>query len=101
MDELIIFIVLLLLVLYWWNSSTAYEVAYRAAKLSCTEHELTLLDDTLQVKKLRLCRHPNGYMQFCRLYQFEFSSDGIIRYKGKLSLTGQVVESVEMEAYRL
>jgi hypothetical protein len=86
---------------YWWHSVSAYEVAYQQAKARCKQLELQFLDDTLDLEKLRLCRHSKGYMQFCRLYQFEFSSDGNSRYIGYVQLSGLQFEKIEMEAYRI
>ena len=80
---------------------SAYEVAYAQAKAACARLGLQFLDDTLDVIKLRLCRHPHGYMQFCRVYEFEFSSDGNIRYKGYIRLSGLKFESIDMDAYKI
>ncbi|MFK5984210.1 MAG: DUF3301 domain-containing protein [Pseudomonadota bacterium] len=100
MDGLIIFILLVAIIAFWWDSASAYENAYQAARRACKLNEVSLLDDTLARTKLRLCRHGNGYMQFCRQYDFEFSTDGELRYKGSVILNGKVVEKVEMEVYR-
>ena len=100
MDGLIITGIIFAIIWYWWGSASAYESAYNTAKQKCKEHDLTLLDDTLEVKKLRLCRHPKGYVQFYREYEFQFSTDGEIRYHGLLVLKGELVTNIKMEAYR-
>ena len=97
----IIFFSIVGIIWYWWNSVSAYEVAYKQAKLACKQLELQFLDDTLDVIKLRLCRHPHGYMQLCRTYEFEFSSDGDSRYKGYVKLSGLKYESIDMDAYKI
>jgi len=101
MENLIIFIIICALAIYWWHSSLAHEKAYYYAKSICMQHQVKLLDDTIQLKKIRLCRHEDGYMQFCRRYQFEFSTDGENRYQGSIVLNGKRLESSEMEAYRV
>ena len=101
MTNYIIFFVIVGLVWYWWNSISAYDVAYREAKSACQRLNLQFLDDTLDVIKLRLCRHPKGYMQFCRVYEFEFSSDGDSRYRGYISISGQKFEHIDMDAYKI
>jgi len=101
MANYIIFFVIVGLIWYWWNSVSAYEVAYQEAKSACQRLNLQFLDDTLDVIKLRLCRHPKGYMQFCRVYEFEFSSDGDSRYKGYVSINGQKFEHIDMDAYKI
>jgi Protein of unknown function (DUF3301) len=101
MDGLIIFFILLAIIAFWWDSATAYENAYQSARQACDSNHVHLLDDTLARSKLSLCRHAKGYVQFCRQYTFEFSSDGEMRYKGTILLSGKLVEKVEMEAYRV
>jgi hypothetical protein len=97
----LIFLTIIGIIWYWWNSISAYEVAYREAKSACQQLDLQFLDDTLDVVKLRLCRHSKGYMQLCRIYEFEFSSDGDSRYKGFIRLSGQKFEHIELDTYRL
>lgn len=101
MLDYIVFFTIVGLIWYWWNSVSAYEVAYAQAKAACARLGLQFLDDTLDVIKLRLCRHPHGYIQVCRVYEFEFSSDGNSRYKGYISLSGLKFESIDMDAYRI
>ena len=101
MINYIVFFTIIGLIWHWWNSVSAYEVAYAQAKAACARLGLQFLDDTLDVIKLRLCRHPHGYMQFCRVYEFEFSSDGNSRYKGYIRLSGLKFESIDMDAYKI
>lgn len=101
MINYIIFIIIVGLIWYWWSSISAYEIAYKEAKVVCQRMKLQFLDDTLDVIKLRLCRHQKGYMQICRVYEFEFSSDGNNRYKGYVTLSGLKYETLDMEAYTI
>lgn len=101
MVNYIVFFTLAGLIWYWWSSISAYEVAYKEAKAACRRLELQFLDDTLDVIKLRLCRHHKGYVQICRTYEFEFSSDGDSRYKGFIKLSGLKYEAIDLEAYRI
>ena len=101
MINYIVFFTLIGLIWYWWNSISAYEVAYKEAKIACQRMGLQFLDDTLDVIKFRLCRHPRGHMQICRVYEFEFSSDGNSRYKGFVSPSGLKYDSIDMEAYKI
>jgi hypothetical protein len=101
MFEYIVFFLIVGLIWYWLNSISAYEVAYKEAKAACQRLELQFLDDTLDVIKLRLCRHQHGYMQICRIYEFEFTSDGNSRYKGYVSLSGKKYEHIDMDAYKI
>jgi len=99
MDGLIIFFILVVLIAFWWDSATAYENAYQVARKTCKSNGINLLDDTLTRTKLGFCRHENGYVHFCRQYTFEFSTTGKERYTGLITLSGKVVDKVEMQAY--
>ncbi len=101
MFNFVVFFIIVGIIWYWWHSVSAYEVAYKQAKDACSRLDLQFLDDTLDVIKLRLCRHPHGYMQFCRVYEFEFSSDGNSRYKGFITLSGLKFENIDMDAYKI
>lgn len=101
MINYIVFLLIVGIIWYWWNSISAYEIAYKEAKAACRRLQLQFLDDTLDVIKFRLCRHPHGYMQLCRDYEFEFSSDGNSRYKGYIKLSGKKFESIDMDAYKI
>jgi len=101
MINYVVFFTITGLIWYWWNSVSAYEVAYAQARAACARLDLQFLDDTLDVIKLRLCRHPHGYMQFCRVYEFVFSSDGNTRYMGYVRLSGSKFETIDMDAYKI
>lgn len=101
LSDLFIIFSLIGLGIFWWNNAGAYEKALQTARQACQKHQLKLLDDTLQLKKIRFSRHQNGSLQFSRMYLFEFISDGEIRYHGKIFLAGIQATKVEFEAYRI
>ncbi len=101
MDSYIVFLIITGVIWFWWNSVTAYEVAHKAAKNACLKLDLQFLDDTLDVIKLRPCRHPHGFVQLCRTYEFEFSSDGDNRYTGHVRLSGSMFEAIDLGAYKM
>jgi hypothetical protein len=59
------------------------------------------LDDTVALKKLWLRRAEDGRLQLCRIFFFEFTSDGAYRYHGRIVLSGKQVREVAMDAYRI
>lgn len=96
------FIVFLLLVsgfLYWLDSIRAKEIATQHSRAACDKIVLDFLDETVSLKKLRLKRKANGQLAFYREYQFEFTSTGEYRYKGKTRLLGKQLLGIEMEPY--
>lgn len=77
------------------------ELARNAGRQACQNSEVQFLDDTVEQKKIWLRRNEIGNLQFCRLFFFEFSSDGTHRYQGRIVMLGKVVKEVEMDAYRI
>lgn len=77
------------------------EIARKAGKTACQQNQVQLLDDTVEKKKIWLRRNQLGRLQLCRLYLFEFTSDGTQRYQGRIVLAGQFVVDISMDAYRI
>ncbi len=90
-----------LLTWYGLSGLRAKERARAAGLHACRQAQVDFLDDTVQQQRLRLQRSPDGRLQFCRRYRFEFSSDGSRRYAGRIELCGRVVTGVEMEPFRI
>lgn len=86
---------------YWWDSVRTQEIARNAGLRACQQADVQFLDDTVERKRQWLRRNSQGRMQLCRLYFFEFSSDGAERYQGRVVMFGQAVREVEMDAYRI
>ncbi len=97
--ELLIIIFLIAVLLYWLDAIKAKEIATVKAKASCKKVLLEFLDDTVQIKKVRLRRNTRGQLAIYREYDFEFSSTGEHRYNGQVRLLGQYLIDVEMEPY--
>ena len=101
MEALLLVGILVTITWYWWDTMQCKEIAKRAGQQACRNAEVQFLDDTVAVKKLWLRRAENGRLQICRLFFFEFASDGEYRYQGRVVLTGKQVREVAMDAYRL
>ena len=100
MDWLIAIIIAVAL-WYWWDTLQSKEIARVAGQNACQRATVQFLDDTVELKKFWLRRNTRGHLQICRLYFFEFSSDGSQRYKGRITMLGQKVSEVDMDAYRI
>ena len=98
--ELIVIILFISSLLYWLDSIRAKENATKYAKEACKKVLLEFLDDTVLIKKVRLRRNTQGQLSIYREYEFEFSSTGEFRYKGRVRLLGKYLISVEMEPYQ-
>ena len=101
MEELLLVVILSAITWYWWDTMQCKEIAKTAGKHACHNAQVQFLDDTVALKKLWLRRANNGRLQLCRLFFFEFASDGVYRYQGRIVLTGKQVREVTMDAYRI
>lgn len=86
---------------YWWDTLRSKEIAHHAGLRACRNASVQFLDDTVERKRIWLRRNGQGRMQLCRLYFFEFTSDGAQRYQGRIVMLGSQVHEVEMDAYRI
>ncbi len=86
---------------FWWDNRGVAERAIQAAKRSCDQVGVTFLNDTVGWKKIRLKRNRHGRMNIERTYFFEFASDMQQRYMGEITMLGQQVNKVNLEAYRI
>lgn len=100
MNWLLLFIIVSV-IWYWWDTLQSKEIARTAGLNTCNKYSVQFLDDTVELKKIWLSRNSEGRLLICRLYFFEFSSDGSIRYQGRITMLGKMIKEVEMDAYRL
>jgi len=100
-QTLVLFLLLGLVGWYWVDSVGARDIALAAAKRACQRADVQLLDHTVARSRIRLLRNREGLIRICRIYSFEFATDGERRYRGVLALLGKRVEEIEMEPYRM
>lgn len=67
----------------WWSLLKGKEQARRAAFITCHEHGLSLMDDTVVLDSIRL--RKQGLHRGYRLqYRFEFARDGVLHKGGSV-----------------
>lgn len=98
MDEIVFIFLILIIIWYWWDTQQCNEIALHVCKRKCDAAGVQLLDSTVTRQRVWLRRGPQGGVQICRLYSFEFSghsvSDYLEREHGYIVLIGkQVVET--------
>jgi len=94
MQEILLTGLLLAIIAYWWDTSRTNEIAMQSCRRICQSAGVQLLDATVSRQRVWLRRHPQGGVQICRLYSFEYSQDSENRQFGYIVLLGhQVVES--------
>lgn len=82
-------IIIVMAILIWRNSMKAREHAVYMAVKTAKQWDVQLLDDTVCLTKMRLSRQSNiGSMCLFREYAFEYSYDGVDRYKAFLQFNG-------------
>jgi hypothetical protein len=86
---------------YWWDTMQSKEVARQAGKRACDQAGVQFLDDTVEKKKIWIRRNNRGRLEFCRIFFFEFATDGEYRYQGRVVVLGKTVSDVSMDAYRV
>jgi len=94
---LLALISLTVLVWFWSDSLRVREYALRACAKACREVDGQLLDQTVALRRLRICRAPNGRAAWLRTYRFEYTPDGALRLRGSAVLRGRTLLSLTME----
>lgn len=86
---------------FWQQALRSKEIARAAGKGACDRAGVQLLDDTVELTRLRWRRDPAGALRIYRHYRFEFTGDGNHRFHGEAALLGAKVLFVDLEPYRL
>lgn len=97
----LLILIALLLAWLWWDGMGAKEAARANCLRLCRERDVLFLDDTVALTRFRLQRNNRGSLSIFRRFNFEFTSDGELRYQGYVDMLGNRVIHTEMEAYRL
>ncbi len=86
----------------WWDSRGVAEQAVQIVRQRCEQAGVTLLNDTVSWKKVRLRRHQrSGRIRIQRTYLFEFTSDFRQRYQGEIDMLGRQLSHVDLGVYRV
>lgn len=99
-SNLLLLLVLVATVGLWLKLSVARERAVQEARRQCELHGLQLLDETVGLQHLRLCR-ANGLRRVERCYGFEVSIDGHDRAPGRLWMIGDSLSSLSLPTIEL
>lgn len=96
MSGFLIIIVLAAVAWFWLDSSRARELAIGICKRASEKYGVQFLDESVELKRLGL-RWPSEGIRIRRVYQFEFSRDGMQRVTGSLALVGINLEFFDLE----
>ncbi|NJD05234.1 MAG: DUF3301 domain-containing protein [Methylococcaceae bacterium] len=95
-SELFALISIAALIWFWFDSLKAREAAIVAVRSACRTERLQLLDETVAIHKIRLCRTSAGDMSIRRIYEFEYSDTGDNRLKGSVHLLASRVTLIDI-----
>lgn len=101
MSEILYFVILGFIIWFWRDSMQAREQAVSAGSQACQHINAQLLDQTVVLTRLRLCRTKTGTMALCRVYIFDFTLDGQARRKGTITMRGQVILDLVLDVDHL
>ena len=96
MSEWLVVAVLAAIGWLWWDSLRKRELAVAAARGTCRQAGVQLLDDTVAQKVLRLARDADSRMRLYREFGFEYTDTGDNRLPGRVYLLGGKVLEVNL-----
>lgn len=83
---------------YWLDGLRCKEIARAAGRHASEQAQAQFLDDTVELTKLRLRRDGQGRLAWQREYRFEYTRSGDYRIRGTLTMLGQRVMRLDLEA---
>lgn len=101
LNELFITFIFVLIGIALWQNAGLRERALSLAAQHCETQEVQLLDQTISLVSMGFYRDQRGNISISRRYEFEFTSTGEQRYKGRLRLGGQRLLDVSLDPHRI
>lgn len=98
-SDVLLIILMVAAASYWLNAMRSKEIAREAGKRACIKYDVSFLDDTVVIEKVRFRRNQNGQLSLYREYRFEFTSSGDNRCKATLTMLGDRVLDIDMGVY--
>ncbi|GAA3973166.1 DUF3301 domain-containing protein [Allohahella marinimesophila] len=85
----------------WWQGLRIRERALALVRQRCEQLDLQLLDQSIAFRSIKLRRHGSLGFGLQRVYGFEFSSTGLERYRGEITMVGLRQADIRMDAHRV
>lgn len=83
--------------LFWFETLRMREYVTRHCHRICKSAGLQLLDQSVALNGISLKRDRSRRWRIHRRYQFHISENGTDRYPGQMALSGNRIESVQIE----
>lgn len=84
-----------------WRHINISQAAKTVAWKHCENAGVQLLDQSIILKKISIAKSTSSIVALRRLYAFEFSTVGDIRYSGRVSMVGNQVEQIELSPFKI
>lgn len=101
LTDLLIAALFFCVLILWWGAQGAKQLALMATRDYCEKMDVQLLDDVVALRGFWLKRDGHGSVRVWRSYNFEFTTTGDQRYRGRIILLGKRVEAIYLEPHRL
>lgn len=95
MTTLVPLLLLGLLIWFWLDSARAREIATGICQTACDQRGLQFLDQTVALQRIGL-RWTHQGIRVRRLFQFDYSEEGVGRRDGHLILVGIQLEEFSL-----
>ncbi len=95
MTTLVPLLLIALLVWFWLDSARAREIATAICQSACEQRNLQFLDQTVALRRLGLRWTQRG-IRIRRLFQFDYSEEGVGRRDGHVILVGVQLEEFSL-----
>jgi len=83
-----------------WRHLNISRRAYQHAISHTKKHGVSLLDQSVVLKKMRIARSKATIIAVERQFQFEFSSVGDVRYVGCIIFSGARLKHIDLAPYK-
>ncbi len=97
--DLFILLILAAAAAWLWRGHGIRERALNLVQQHCEKLEVQLLDGNVALRRLRLLRDGRGQRRLARVYDFEFTVTGEQRHVGSISMFGQHLGKIELDAH--
>ncbi|WP_133491036.1 DUF3301 domain-containing protein [Alcanivorax sp. 24] len=84
----------------FWRAQKIRESALLATRRYCQREDVSLLDETVALRRVRIRRDPGQGWCLLRCYSFEFTVTGGERYQGEIRMLGPRVLSITLPPHR-
>lgn len=97
--DLFLLLLFVAAVAWLWRGHGIRERALQLAKQHCARLDIELLDGNVALRRLAVQRDARGQRRLARIYGFEFTVTGEQRLAGSISMFGQQLGRIELDAY--